>query len=90
MEIISPNQSAFLPMRFILDNIFLTHETMEWASHSKQSLILLKLDFSKAYDMVEWPFLFRTMEALGFLGEFIAMTQLLFLDATANVKINGS
>jgi hypothetical protein len=48
MEIISQDQSAFLPLRFILDNILLTHETIDWAEHSGQLLVFLKLDFSKA------------------------------------------
>lgn len=30
-EIIGDDQSAFLPGRFILDNIMLTHETLDWA-----------------------------------------------------------
>jgi hypothetical protein len=34
MEIIDFDQSAFLPMRFILDNIMQTHETLEWAEHT--------------------------------------------------------
>jgi hypothetical protein len=34
MELISPDQSTFLPMRYILDNIFLTQETI---AHAKQS-----------------------------------------------------
>jgi len=41
MEIISFDQSAFLPMRFIFDNILLTHETLDWASHPKQPLLFL-------------------------------------------------
>lgn len=48
MEIISSDQSAFLPMRYILDNIFLTHETIDFAKCSRQPLLFLKLDFSKA------------------------------------------
>ena len=61
MEIISPEQSAFLPMRFILDNLVLTQETMAWAKQSNQALLFLKLDFLKAYDMVEWGCLFKAM-----------------------------
>ena len=34
MELISPDQSTFLLMRYILDNIFLTQQTI---SHAKQS-----------------------------------------------------
>ena len=54
MELISPDQSAFLPLRFILDNLLTTQEIMAWAESSNQPLIFLKLDFSKAYDMVDW------------------------------------
>jgi hypothetical protein len=35
MEVISHDQSAFLPMRFILDNIFLTYETIHYAKQSQ-------------------------------------------------------
>jgi hypothetical protein len=89
-EIISCEQSDFLPLRFILDNILLTHGTIAWAGQSKQDLIFLKLDFSKAYDMVDWDFLFSAMSEMGFLGEFINMEQLLFIDAEVCVKVNGS
>lgn len=90
MEIVTMDQSAFLPLRFILDNILLTHETMDWAKFTKQLLIFLKLDFSKAYNMVEWPFLFEAMRKMGFPEEFVEMTQLLFQDVAARVKVNGS
>jgi hypothetical protein len=90
MEIISFDQSAFLSMRFILDNILLTSETMAWAEERGQPLIFLKLDFSKAYEMVDWRFPFRAMSELGFPSEFITWTKLLFSDASANVKLNGS
>jgi hypothetical protein len=90
MEIISLDQSAFLPLRFIFDNILLTHETIDWAEYSGQPLIFLKLDFSKAYDMVDWPFLFAAMAKLGFPAAFVDMTKLLFYEASASVKVNGS
>lgn len=41
MEIINPEQSAFLPLRFILDNLSLTQETMAWAGFSCQPLLFL-------------------------------------------------
>ena len=66
MEVISPDQSAFLPLRFILDNLLITQETMAWAESSNQPLIFLKLDFSKAYDMVEWKCMYMILEKLGF------------------------
>ena len=82
MEVMSFDQLAFLPMRFILDNILLTHEIMEWAKYTGQPLIFLKLDFSKAYYMVDWSFLFQTMGAIGIPQGFIHMTKILFCNAT--------
>lgn len=90
MEIISPDQSAFLPMRYILDNLFLTHETIDFAKSSKQPLLFLKLDFSKAYDKVELRFLFQAIKRLGFPPFFIHMTELLFTGAMASVSVNGN
>lgn len=66
MEVISPDQAAFLPMRFILDNLFLMQETIEHAKKSEQPLLFLKLDFTKAYDKVDLDFLFRAMSLMGF------------------------
>jgi hypothetical protein len=65
-EIIHPDQSAFLPMHFILDNILLTHETIHYAKQSAQPLIFLKLDLSKAYDRVDLNCLFVAMSVMGF------------------------
>jgi hypothetical protein len=76
-------------MRFILDNILLTQETMAWAEFSEQDLIFLKLDFSKAYDRVDWQFLFGALCNFGFPEEFVAITKLLFTDAKAAVKRQG-
>lgn len=50
---------------------------------------LFKLDFTKAYDMVEWDFLFKSMLAMGFPPKFIDMVKLLFRHASASVKVNG-
>jgi hypothetical protein len=89
MEVINHDQSAFLPMRFILNNIFFTHEIIQWAKKSKQSLIFLKLDFSTAYNKVEWTFLFDCMQKLGILDEFVNMTKIIFKDVKVKVNVNG-
>lgn len=54
----------FLPLRFILDNIVLTQETLHWAKVFRQPTVFLKLDFSKAYDKVSWVFLFQAMQRM--------------------------
>ena len=76
-------------MRFILDNIFLTYETITYAEQSSQPLLFLKLDFSKAYDKVDLTFMFQALDRLGFLDIFIRMSCLLFKDVVARVSLNG-
>ncbi|KAL0352088.1 UNVERIFIED_CONTAM: LINE-1 retrotransposable element O protein [Sesamum calycinum] len=68
-RIISPAQSAFVTGRLITDNVLLAFETNHFLNtHSKGSkhFMNLKLDISKAYDRVEWPFLRRVLGKLGF------------------------
>jgi hypothetical protein len=36
--------------RSILDNVFIVQEAMSWAEESNQDLVLLLLDFEKAFD----------------------------------------
>ena len=89
-DVISPEQTVFLPLRFSLDNIVLTQETLHWAKKSNQPSIFLKLDFSKAYDKVSWRFLFRAMKALNICEEFIDWVKLFFTNASAAVNLNGN
>jgi hypothetical protein len=66
IEIIYHDRFAFLPIQFILDNIFLTYETIHYAKQSKQPLLFPKLNFSKAYDKVDLGFMFLVLAQAGF------------------------
>jgi hypothetical protein len=49
LEIINNDQTTFLSLIFILDNVFLPHERIDWAKKFNQPLVLLKINFAKAY-----------------------------------------
>lgn len=87
MEVINNDQIASLPLRFILDNILFTHDSLQRAKESSQDLIFLKFDFSKAYNGVAWTVMFQDMEQLGMPNFFINMIRLLLCDAFVSVKI---
>ncbi len=63
---IRPNQTGFVAGRSILDNVFLVRESMEWAEESNQRLVLSMVDFEKAFDKINWGFLFEVLWILGF------------------------
>lgn len=55
--LISEQQNAFIKNRSIMDGICSLHEIMHHVHIKKQVRIILKLDFEKAYDKVNWDFL---------------------------------
>nr|GEZ23686.1 hypothetical protein [Tanacetum cinerariifolium] len=62
-EVVSENQSAFIPGRRILDNILITQELMHNYHHNTGSpRCAFKVDIQKAYDTVDWKFLERILK----------------------------
>ena len=71
--IVWPEKTGFIKSKYILDKIIAVWEGMEWACKSKQLSIFLKIDFSKAYDHIEWPFILAMLQALGFGHNFFTV-----------------
>lgn len=75
-EIISPNQSAFVPGQMITDNILIAYELTHHLQNKRRvndGYVALKLDMSKAYDRVELSFLEKMMLKLGFSSAWVEL-----------------
>jgi hypothetical protein len=65
-KLISNCQSAFLPQRLILDGVLVINEPIDLAKRRKNQCFLMKVDFEKAYDTVNWRYLEDMMRNMGF------------------------
>jgi hypothetical protein len=56
-KLISQSQTAFITSRNILEEVVMFHETIHELHKKKMNGVILKIDFKKAYDKVNWKFL---------------------------------
>lgn len=66
--LISPNQGAFIKGQCIADNMILAQELVLKIKKfkGKGGLMMAKIDLSKAYDRLEWPFIESVLKSWGF------------------------
>jgi hypothetical protein len=91
LDIISCTQSAFIPGRLITYNIlaaFETLHTVQTRMWSKMDSMGFKLDMSKAYDRIEWPFLEAVMKRLGFAKQWIWWIMVCVRSVSYSILIN--
>lgn len=65
-KVISSCQNAFLLGRYILDDVLVANEFVDYVDRHNKGYVLFKIDFEKAYDSISSDFLDYMMERLGF------------------------
>ena len=55
----------------------------------KSGFIALKLDMSKAYDHVEWPYLEKIMSRMGFDDKWVTLIMECITSVSYSILING-
>jgi hypothetical protein len=61
-KLIHNNQTAFMRGRNIMTGIMCLHETLHETRRRNEIGVILKLNFEKAYDKVNWNLLFDCLE----------------------------
>ncbi|GJW73196.1 putative reverse transcriptase domain, reverse transcriptase zinc-binding domain protein [Tanacetum coccineum] len=90
-ELVSLNQSAFVPGRHISDNILLTQELMHnYHLDRGPSRCAFKVDIQKAYDMVDWGFMKSILIGFGFHPRMIGWIMECVTTTSFSISINGT
>ena len=89
--IISEKQSAFVLGGLLTDNVLIAYECLHTIrnQNSKRPFFALKIDMMKAYDRVEWNYLYGCLCNLGFAPSWIQMVMRCVTRVRYAVRVNG-
>lgn len=89
LSLIHIDQSGFMPGRNTSFNLRKLFINLQAKHDNVGTRVIVTLDTAKAFDSVEWSYLWRCMEGYGFGPKFIRWVQLLYQQPTARVVANG-
>ncbi|KAL6572341.1 hypothetical protein OROMI_013299 [Orobanche minor] len=85
---INSAQSGFIKGRNITDNILTAHEVTHDISQSMTNTII-KLDMEKAYDRINWNFIFQVMTRFGFSVVWVNFIKSCISNCWFSILVNG-
>ena len=88
-SIVGPDQTCGVPGRTISENLFLIRDLIDYAEQEDIPLALLSLDQEKAFDRVDWGFLYRILDTFNFGPAFCRWIKLFYTNVESAVVING-
>jgi hypothetical protein len=86
---IDRGQSAFIQGRCLHEGALALHEIIHELHSKKQEGLLLKLDFEKAFDRVNWDFLQEVLLRKGFSGMMVHRLMQLVKGGQTAINVNG-
>jgi hypothetical protein len=89
-SVVASTQSAFVKGRNLVDGVMVVNEVIDFAKKSGRACFVLKVDFEKAYDSVDWGFLEYMLRRFGFVGKWIDWIKACVFAGNLSVLVNGS
>ncbi|MCU7801185.1 MAG: reverse transcriptase family protein, partial [gamma proteobacterium symbiont of Lucinoma myriamae] len=88
-KVVNTDQNGYIRNRFIGFNIRQIQDVIDYAEDNNLNGTLLFLDFQKAFDSIEWEFMYLTLEQFGFGKNFINWVKILNKDVRNCAMNNG-
>ncbi|XP_064597859.1 uncharacterized protein LOC135464363 [Liolophura sinensis] len=83
------SRTCSVPGRSILTNSFLVRDLIELVEHEDIEAAIISLDNKKAFDRLEWAFMHKVLERMGFGPVFCKWIRLLYKPPVSRVMVNG-
>lgn len=87
--LIDPDQTGFINGRSISENFVLATEMVQTCHKRRAPTLVLKLDFAKPFDSVNWGSLLMILRARGFPDTWCAWMERLLATSKSAVLVNG-
>jgi hypothetical protein len=88
-KIVNPSQTAFIPGRNIMEEVVVVlREMIHEMYRKKMSGVILKIDFEKAYDKVNWNLLQQCLRMKGFSDKWCQWINHFVCKGSVGVKVN--
>lgn len=88
-KLIHPDQAGFIANRSTSMNIRRTFLNIQTPTENVGSRVVLSLDVTKAFDSVEWGYIWRVLGKFGFGPSFIGWIKMLYHRPSARLRINN-
>jgi exonuclease III len=88
-EVIHDDQTCSVPGRSILNNTLLIRDLIQLVEKDCIPAAIIALDNEKAFDRLEWDFLFKSLDHIGFGSRFIKWVNILYTDITSCYLVNN-
>jgi retron-type reverse transcriptase len=88
-DCIHKNQYGFIRSRTIQDCVAWAFEYLHQCKVSKKKVVVLKLDFEKAFDTIEHDIIFKILQHKGFSPQWINLVKSLLTSGSSSILLNG-
>ena len=88
-DLIDADQVGYMKNRYIGENIRILSDLIKFAEIEDIEAYIAQIDFEKAFDSIEWPFLLKTLESFNFGPHFVRWIRIIYTNIQSCIGNNG-